>query len=51
MEKLRALAKLCSKEFFYDPSLFVAVTRRGVRGGEDSFGEVFGGCVEYCECL
>ncbi|GMH97097.1 hypothetical protein TrST_g4168 [Triparma strigata] len=28
MEKLRALAKLCSLEFFNDPSLLVAVSRR-----------------------
>ena len=28
MEKLRALAKLCSREFFDDPSLLVAVSRR-----------------------
>ncbi|GMH51411.1 hypothetical protein TrST_g4607 [Triparma strigata] len=28
MEKLRALAKLCSPEFFEDPSLLVAVSRR-----------------------
>ena len=28
MEKLRALAKLCSQEFFNDPSLLVAVSRR-----------------------
>ena len=28
MDKLRALAKLCSREFFNDPSLLVAVSRR-----------------------
>lgn len=38
-EKVRALVKLCSQEFFEDPSLLVALLRRILRGEFQSRGE------------